>query len=70
MLSLDLETKELVVTGPAHKAWTETKFRRKMPEFMYQFIGLTNAMRDEKQVSMDTTPDGISDEKNQHQNTP
>ena len=70
MLSLDLETKELVVTGPAHKTWTESKFRRKMPEFMYQFIGLTNAMRDETQVSMDTTQDGTSDENHQHQNIP
>ena len=42
-----------------------------MPEFLYQFIGLTNAMRDElspclplpetpSQVSMETTPDGTS----------
>ena len=32
-LSLDLETNELVITGPAHRTWTEIKFRRKMPEF-------------------------------------
>ena len=71
MLSQELETNELVITGPAHRTLTENKFRRKMPEFLYQLIGLTNAMRGElspclrlpetpSQVSMETTPDGTS----------
>ena len=34
LLSLDLESQELEISGMAHKAWTEIKFRNKMPDFL------------------------------------
>ena len=65
LLSLDLETNELEITGPGRKAWTEIKFRQKMPEFIVQFICVTNTSSQDlsspetqTQVCMNTPPDG------------
>ena len=62
MISLDLETNEQVIIGPAHRTRTEHKFRRIMPEFLYQFIGLTNAMRKElpEGLQLPDTPSQVS----------
>ena len=43
LLSFDLETEGLEISGLGHKLWTENKFRRKMPEFLQQMVVVTNS---------------------------
>lgn len=67
LLSLDLDSQELEISGPAHKSWTDLKFRNKMPDFLNKLVGETNSnviqlskMADMSDDSMDTTQDESS----------
>lgn len=77
LLSLDLESQELEISGMGHKMWTESKFKNKMPAFLNKLVNVTNTnvellktsppiCEQLSHVTMETTPYGSNSQENAH----